>query len=84
MSVMCSKVEAEVHAFSQVLEKFASRWHQLKPRDDLLEEGGERGGSALASLKERRAEFDELVATGEKLRCVGRWIFPLALTHICE
>ena len=67
---MCSKVEAEVKTFSQALEKFSSRWHQLKPKEDLLGEEGERekGTNALASLKERRAEFDELVATGEKLR----------------
>ena len=84
MKVMCSKVEAEVHAFSQVLEKFASRWHQLKPQGDLLEEGGEKGGSALASLKERRAEFDELVATGEKLRWPFFYLCCLRYTHVCE
>ena len=68
MKVMCSKVESEVHAFSLELEKFAARWHQLKPGDQLLEGDKEACSGALSSLKERRAEFDELMATASRLR----------------
>ena len=73
MKVMCSKVDSEVHAFSLELEKFAARWHQLKPRDQLLEGDKEACSVALSSLKERRAEFDELMATASRLRWVSYW-----------
>ena len=76
MQVMCSRVEGEVHAFVQEVEKFSARWEQLKPKPDLLD--GDRAAytTALASLKERRSEFDELVKTADKLR--------LASTHLCS
>lgn len=65
---MCSKVEADVQAFAQDLDKFAARWHQLKPQDNLLDADKEAAANALASLKERRAEFDELLQTAKKLQ----------------
>ena len=65
---MVSKAEAEVHAFSLELEKFAARWHQLKPSEELLDGDKEAAQAALASLKERRAEFNELLDTANKLR----------------
>ena len=68
LKVMCSKVESEVHAFSIELEKFAARWHQLKPKDQLLDGDSEACSGALSVLKERRAEFDELMATASRLR----------------
>ena len=68
VKVMCSKVEGEVNSFTQELEKFSSRWHQLKPKDDLLEGDKMACTNALSSLKERRAEFNELIDTANKLR----------------
>lgn len=68
VKVMCSKVEAEVNAFTQELDKFSARWHQLKPKDNLLEADKEAAANALASLKERRAEFDELLQTSKRLQ----------------
>ena len=65
---MCSKVEADVQAFTQDLEKFSARWHQLKPEDNLLDGDKEAAANALASLKERRAEFDELMQVSKKLQ----------------
>ena len=70
MKVMCSKVEGEVNSYQQELEKFSARWQQLKPQDDLLEGDREACTTALASLKERRSEFDELLATGDRLKYV--------------
>ena len=70
MKVMCSKVEGEVNSYQQELEKFSARWQQLKPQDDLLEGDREACTAALASLKERRSEFDELLATGDRLKYV--------------
>ena len=66
---MGSKVEADIKAFNIDLEKFSSRWHQLKPKDDLaLGASKETMTNALASLKEKSTEFSELVATANKLR----------------
>ena len=72
IKVMSSKVESEIHVFNIEMDKFSSRWHQLKPRDDVATGGDkEATASALASLKERRAEFNELVASANRLRCEG-------------
>ena len=69
MKVMISKVESDIQAFNVELEKFGSRWHQLKPRDDIAMGGDkETTAHALASLKERREEFKEMVAVADKLR----------------
>lgn len=69
MKVMTSKVEADIQAFGQEMDKFASRWHQLKPRDDIAMEGDQEAtAAAVASLRERRAEFDEFMSTAKKLR----------------
>lgn len=66
---MSSKVDADIQAFNLELDKFASRWDQLKPRDDIATSGDkETTVMALASLKERRAEFNELKSTGSQLR----------------
>ncbi len=69
IKVMSSKVESEIRSYNLELEKFSSRWDQLKPRDDIAFSGDkESTASALASLKERRAEFNELIMVAEKLR----------------
>jgi dynein heavy chain 2 len=66
---MSSKVDSEIQAFNVELEKFGSRWNQLKPRDDIATSGdNEATAVALASLKERRAEFNELMSTASRLR----------------
>ena len=67
MQVMCSRVEGEVQAFVQEVEKFSARWEQLKPKADLLDRDREAYTTALTSLKDRRREFDELVKTADKL-----------------
>ena len=79
IKVMSAKVDSEVQAFTLELEKFGSRWNQLKPRDDIATSSDkEATAQALASLKERRAEFNELVSTATKLRfgwtAIGQWI----------
>ena len=61
-------MEAEVQAFVQELDKFSARWHQLKPQDNLLDIDKDAASNALASLKERRAEFNELLQTSKKLQ----------------
>ena len=70
MQVMCSRVEGEVQAFVQEVDKFSARWDQLKPKADILDGDREGYTSALASLKDRRKEFDELVKMADKLKLV--------------
>ncbi len=65
---MSSKVESEVNVYTQELDKFAARWHQLKPRDEMMDGDKHIAANALASLRERRAEFDELVKSSDRLR----------------
>ena len=57
---MKSNVESRVRAFSQELDKFAARWHQLKPGDDALDGDQERCMQAVTSIKERKQEFEEI------------------------
>ncbi len=75
MKVMISKVESDIQAFNVELEKFASRWHQLKPKDDIAM-GGDKAtaANAIASLKERQEEFNEIVTAANKLRCVQSYL----------
>ncbi len=68
VKVMSSKVESEINVFTQELDKFAARWHQLKPHDDLLSADKQSTLNALTSLKERRAEFNELIKSAERLK----------------
>jgi dynein heavy chain 2 len=70
VKVMCSKVESEVQAFAQELDKFSARWHQLKPQDNLNVDK-DSAANALASLKERRAKFNEFLQTSKKLQIVN-------------
>ncbi|XP_070553238.1 cytoplasmic dynein 2 heavy chain 1-like isoform X2 [Ptychodera flava] len=68
VEVMKSNVTSRVQAFEQDLDKFSARWHQLKPSDDLLDSGDKEGCmKAVSSIKEKRAEFDELEKTRASL-----------------
>ncbi|XP_077984893.1 cytoplasmic dynein 2 heavy chain 1-like [Glandiceps talaboti] len=68
VEVMKSNVTSRVQAFVQEMDKFAARWHQLKPSDDLLDSGDKEGCmNAVASIKEKRIEFTELEQTRETL-----------------
>ncbi|XP_074649972.1 cytoplasmic dynein 2 heavy chain 1-like [Tubulanus polymorphus] len=63
VEVMKSNVESRVKAFEQELEKFAARWHQLKPKDDVLEGDQEKCLQAVTMIKEKHEEFQELDKT---------------------
>jgi dynein heavy chain 2 len=64
---MKSNVESRIKQFEQEMEKFAARWHQLKPGDDALDGDQEKCMQAVQSIKERKQEFDELDKTRETL-----------------
>ncbi|KAK7489861.1 hypothetical protein BaRGS_00018883, partial [Batillaria attramentaria] len=67
VEVMKSNVQSRVSAFQQDVEKFAARWHQLKPGDDALDGDKETCEKAVAIIKEKRQEFAELLTTRDKL-----------------
>lgn len=67
VAVMKANVESRIKNYEQDLEKFAARWHQLKPGDDALEGDQVKVMSAVKSIKERKQEFDELDKVREGL-----------------
>ncbi|XP_022103094.1 cytoplasmic dynein 2 heavy chain 1-like isoform X1 [Acanthaster planci] len=68
VEVMKSNVESRVEAFRADLEKFAARWHQFKPKTDIIETGDRESCSkALTTVKEKKQEFEELEKTRESL-----------------
>lgn len=64
---MRSNVQGRVKAFHQEVEKFSARWHQLKPGDDALEGDEVTCNKAVAVIKEKRQEFQELEENEKKL-----------------
>ena len=64
---MKTNVESRVKTFQQDLDKFAARWHQLKPGDDALEGNKERTNQAIQVIKDKREEFKELEETRKTL-----------------
>lgn len=62
VDVMRSNVEGRVTTFQTAMHSFASRWEALRPKDEAL---GSRDAAvaAIATIKERRIEFDELAST---------------------
>ena len=52
------------------VERFAERWSQLKPKDDVMEADSSVCAAALATVKDRKVELQQLMAEWEKLRWV--------------
>ena len=67
IEVMKSNVESRVKVYEQELEKFAARWHQLKPGDDALDGDRQKCLAAVGVIKEKKQEFEELEKTREAL-----------------
>ena len=64
---MKTNVESRCKNYQEQLEKFAARWHQLKPGDEVLDGDQKAVLAAVTSIKERKTEFDELELTREAL-----------------
>lgn len=68
---MSTKVESDLHAFNLTVDKFAARWNQLKPKEDMImAAGSDSAKQVITSLQEQRKEFDELVSTSSRLTLV--------------
>ncbi len=68
VDVMKSNVASRIKEYEQNLEKFAARWHQLKPGDDALDGDQKKCMAAVESIKERKQEFEELDKTRATLQ----------------
>ncbi|XP_064157010.1 dynein cytoplasmic 2 heavy chain 1 isoform X2 [Anguilla rostrata] len=68
VEVMRSNAETQIQAYLQELEKFRARWDQLKPSSDVIESGDQEAlQKCVQTIKEKKAEFDELESTRKKL-----------------
>ena len=65
---MKSNVESRVKNYEENMDKFAARWKQLKPGNEILDSGDQaKCLAAVESIKERKQEFDELEKTRQSL-----------------
>ncbi|KAM4699205.1 cytoplasmic dynein 2 heavy chain 1 [Discoglossus pictus] len=68
IEIMKENVKSRVQTYTQEIEKFKARWDQFKPSDDIIESSQEAILEKSAqSIKEKKAEFDELEETKKKL-----------------
>ncbi|KAJ8280434.1 hypothetical protein GJAV_G00054510 [Gymnothorax javanicus] len=68
VEVMRSGTETQIQSYQQELEKFRARWDQLKPSDDVIESGDQEAlQKCVETIKEKKAEFEELENTRRKL-----------------
>ncbi|KAF4008811.1 hypothetical protein G4228_000485 [Cervus hanglu yarkandensis] len=68
IEVMKGNVRSRLQMYYQELEKFKARWDQLKPRDDVIETGQpDTLDKSAKSIKEKKAEFDDLEVIRKKL-----------------
>lgn len=67
LGVMKSNVESRLKNYEQDVQKFESRWNQLKPSDAQLDDDPGAGEQAVRLIKEKKQEFEELEATREAL-----------------
>ncbi|CAG0920502.1 unnamed protein product, partial [Notodromas monacha] len=69
MDAMRSNLLNQETNFTQEVEKFASRWHEFKPKEDILEAGNPGAIDAgIRFVKDKRKDWDELMETHEKLK----------------
>ena len=65
---MKSNVESRVDAFRIELEKFSARWNHVKPSAETIEGGTKEAcTTALLTVKDKKAEFEEVAKTMESL-----------------
>ena len=65
---MRSNVGFHVNAKCYQVQQFAKRWSQLKPKDNVMEADNCVCATALATVKDREAELQQLMTEWEKLR----------------
>ncbi|KIH68598.1 dynein heavy chain, region 2 [Ancylostoma duodenale] len=80
VEVLKSNVDTRVKALNDDAEKLLARWNQFKPKSDALQGDRKALLNAIEFIKEKRAEYDELVVSKEKLE----YVYSLSLKEVTE
>lgn len=65
---MRSNAAGRIDAYKADLERFQARWDQLKPKDEILENGDHTALLAcLQTIRDKQLEFQELELVRSKL-----------------
>ncbi|GIY28883.1 cytoplasmic dynein 2 heavy chain 1 [Caerostris darwini] len=67
MDILKTTVSSHLKSYLLEEERFAARWHQLKPRSDLEIQSSSQIQDIVNFLKEKRTEFDTLSESNRKL-----------------
>ncbi|CAL1265870.1 unnamed protein product [Larinioides sclopetarius] len=67
MEILKTTVSSHLKNYLLEEERFAARWHQLKPRSDVEIENSTQIQDIVNFLKEKRIEFDSLTESNRKL-----------------
>lgn len=67
METLKASVSSHLKTYLLEEERFAARWHQLKPRGDIEIESSNQIQDIVNFLKEKRLEFDVLAESNRKL-----------------
>ncbi|CAJ0594203.1 unnamed protein product [Cylicocyclus nassatus] len=67
VEVLKSNVDIRAKTLNDETEKLFARWNQFKPKSDALQGDRQALLKAIEFIKEKRAEYDELVVSREKL-----------------
>ncbi|VDM76119.1 unnamed protein product [Strongylus vulgaris] len=67
VEVLKSNVDTRVKSLNDESEKLLARWNQFKPKSDALQGDRQALLKAIEFIKEKRAEYDELIVSKEKL-----------------
>ena len=79
METMKKELISRGDGFQQELDRFAARWHQLKPANIDADADKKVCIQAINNIKERRAEFNDIVQRCEKLK----WVLVSYFNHNC-
>ena len=64
---MRKDLENRLKNFHQEVEKFTSRWNQLKPSDIDADSSSSKVKQAATNIKDRKLELDEIIKSKDKL-----------------
>lgn len=67
---MKTNVSDRIQALKEDAERLLARWHQFKPKTEVLNENRDALVKALDFIKEKRQQFDELAETKNKISFV--------------
>uniref|UniRef100_A0A914CNR1 Dynein heavy chain tail domain-containing protein n=1 Tax=Acrobeloides nanus TaxID=290746 RepID=A0A914CNR1_9BILA len=67
LDVMKSNVSDRIRLLNEEAERLAARWHQFKPKSEVLSEDRAALVKALEFIREKRQQFDELNGQKEKI-----------------